>query len=198
MGVNYVNYYEIVGKIAQILHQEGQNETTGYAINLSSGSKMVAIALMDIYRIWGKHMKMVYIYSLDYDPLRDGPVHKGMMYNAKIPKFEFEIPTQDLVKSLQILASLRLQQNNNNYIKYVNQNQWQEALIQKKLIQRATIYNTDRTQESAESNILRKKFRKPAEEFGFITIKEKGRQNHIYLTSKGEAILEFYHLYFLN
>ncbi len=76
IAVNYVNYFDIIGRLSEIIKNEMQMPDTCIIINVGTGSKMIAIANMDAYRIWPEHMFVIYPYSSDYKPER--PVQRMM------------------------------------------------------------------------------------------------------------------------
>ena len=84
IAVNYVNYFDIIGRLSEIIKNEMQMPDTCIIINVGTGSKMIAIANMDAYRIWPEHMFVIYPYSSDYKPERPSPAHDGAMKAANL------------------------------------------------------------------------------------------------------------------
>ena len=87
--VDYVSYFSIIGELIRIFKQEFKIPKTKIIINLGSGSKMVACANMDIFRIFPENVALIYPYSKDYHPERIGSAHEGAMHAARPPEFTY-------------------------------------------------------------------------------------------------------------
>ena len=194
--VDYVDYYEIMGKLATIFSHELKGEGTRIAINLSSGSKMCAIAVMDAYRLWPEHIIPFYVYSLDYDAAREEGTHQGEMLKAIVPKFDYETPNIELIQAMQILDQCFELDADGKKKKTVPQAIWEKRLVESGVLDSKTEATDPRQIDMAIKNLLRNKFKdKLMDEWHYIGEKQIGKAKHLFLTDLGTRMLDIFRNY---
>jgi hypothetical protein len=194
-GVNYVDYYELVKTLVEIIQQELKvDPKTRITINLSTASKMVAMANMDIFRIFPNCIDLVYLYSRNYNTHRmDGQaVHVGEFFNAMIPFFEMHIPDKELIYGMQILDQI-IQEQNKNLPRAKNetiQAVWEKRLCDKQCL------STKAENEAAKvaiCNQFESKFRIPLEsDWKLIIRKKKGKSFIVRFTEEGQKFINVF------
>ncbi len=185
--VNYIDYYDIISNLANIISSElvkNKDEGTIFTINMGTGSKMVAIANNDANRLWD-NIKLIYPYSLDYDPSADS-AHSGLMYSAEPPEFKFNKPTIELIKAMQILYWLMLHDKFERKRDFVLQRDWQNAIFRIYKIRTVKKNDNQRDQDTSEKMSLNRAIITPLIERWNLIYKEKqGRDHRIYFTDDG-------------
>lgn len=182
--VNYVDYYDIISKLARIISEERNAKIT---INMGTGSKMVALANLDAYRLWD--IDIFYPYSLNYDPTNES-AHTGPIMNAELPKFEFRTPTPHLIRILQLIYWLMLHDRYGHEKDHIRQKELQISYFEEFKVEKVP-YNSDRRKfDSSQKIKLNRRLKKLESPWKLIYRKKEGRANHIYLTEKGEKMVK--------
>lgn len=125
--LNYTNYFDIIGHLQRIFHTELKNSEVEIIINAGTGSKMVAIAIMDAYRFWPDRVHVIYPYSEDYRPERVESTHDGAMKAAKPPDFQFRKPSVPLIRAMQQLYQISIWDSNKRRKNRVQYNEFIDA-----------------------------------------------------------------------
>jgi hypothetical protein len=195
ISLNYVDYYDIMGKLAKIFSTEIKIDGTRIAIHLGTGSKMCAIASMDAYRLWPKHVIPFYIYSRDYDPKRESAMHEGPMEKSQVPLAVYKTPDEELIKGMQILFQSFEKDEQGKVKRFAYQSTWENNLKQCGLLVSKSTNEDARKRSQAEANLIRENFKKPLENWEFITEKKSGKEVIIKFTPLGEKIFQIFENY---
>ncbi len=185
-SVDYVNYYDIISKLASIISKERGAHIT---INMGTGSKMVALANLDAYRLW--NIDIFYPYSLNYDPSNDS-AHTGEIKNAELPKFEFKTPDFRLIRIMQAIYWLMHHDKFGHVRKYVRQQDLQEVVFQELHIETVPFVENNRDYDSSQKIKLRRLLEKLEDPWHLIYREKIGRTKHIHFTDKGEKMIRVF------
>lgn len=195
IGINYVDYYQIISKLAKIISDEQLahgNHEVRFQINLGTGSKMVAIANMDAHRLW-PNIDIIYPYSEEYDPTAE-TTHSGSMKGAEPPKFEFKHPGLKILKSIQILYVLRDTEDNfghkHDYVKQSDLAYYVYDVFQ--ILKVKSNEDPRKLQSSQLMQLKRRIIDRLDKNWGFITREKVGRDYHIFFTEKGEKMAKVF------
>ena len=185
--VDYINYYDIISNLAKIISSEiakSEDNKIIFTINMGTGSKMVAIANIDASRLWN-NIILIYPYSLDYDPSAES-AHSGIMYSAEPPEFKFNKPSIELIKAMQILYWLMLNDKFERKRDFVLQRDWQNAIFNKYKIRNVKKNENSRDRDTSEKMSLNRAIINPlTEKWKFIYREKQGRDYKIYFTEAG-------------
>jgi hypothetical protein len=202
IGVNYTDYYAIIGNFAEILSKEQKRHTKRVTINLGTGSKMVAVAVMDAERLWGKrhNIELIYQYTKDYNPKRTEGAHLGALLSANLPKFAFEKPNDLLIKSLQILNFLMKHDPHQRMRQFVPLRDWLEAVVDKYKLITVTENETERKELQSKYTRMKKKIVEPLEsKWGLIFEERVGKKAYnIKFTDAGKNFIKVFEKYDLG
>ncbi|MCF2139361.1 MAG: DUF6293 family protein [Candidatus Lokiarchaeota archaeon] len=195
IGINYLDYYQIIGNIAKIINSEQKSHPeceVKFKINLGTGSKMVAIANIDAHRLWD-NIEIVYPYSDDYDPAADS-MHKGTVKAADPPKFEFKHPNRLLIQALQIIYTLRQQPNKFGHkLKFVELRELFYYIYEiYKLISVKPNEDLRKLNSSQYMQLNRIIIEKLEKNWSFITTQKSGRNKRVFLTEEGEKMAQVF------
>ena len=103
--VDYTNYIEIIQEISKIVKQEREvNPNCKIYVNVSSGSKMTALASVEASKIWD--LDIYYVYASEYDPDSNGPLHKGDMYMMIPITFPIEKPEKRIIQIIKLIDEM--------------------------------------------------------------------------------------------
>lgn len=194
--VDYVDYYAIIGKMAGIFSKELKKEPkTRIAINLGTGSKMCAIAVMDAYRFWPQNIVPFYLFSRDYNTKRDAPFHIGDMFRAEVPKFKLKAPEPELIQMMQVLGKSIENPKEETKTQYAYQINWQNNMLKSGILHEPkTPKEKVRGRQSAIKNIM-KSDREKLKKWDYITETKEGNQVRINLTDLGKKMLKIFQNY---
>jgi hypothetical protein len=180
LSVDYVDYYDIISKLATIISEERDSEIL---INLGTGSKMIAVANLDAYRLWD--VKLIYPYSLDYDPTKDS-THSGKIENAEIPKFEFRQPSIKLIKALQLIYWMMTHDKYSRELTRIRQQDLQEMLFESLKLEKVKENSNVRKRDSSQKMRVSRGYLRPLEnDWQLIETNKSGRAVFISFTPKG-------------
>ena len=195
IGVNYLDYYELIANLAQIFSNEKKSHPDHeviFKINLGTGSKMVAIANMDAHRLW-ENTQIIYPYSDDYNPAAEA-MHQGTIKVAKPPKFEFKHPKTHLIQSIQILYKLKQMPDKFGHIQdFVELRELFHYVYEIYKIMKVKRNEEPRKENSSQyMQLSRSIVDKLEKNWGFIKVKKVGKHKHLYFTEKGLKIAQVF------
>ncbi|WP_457558363.1 HFX_2341 family transcriptional regulator domain-containing protein [Candidatus Harpocratesius sp.] len=195
IGINYLDYYQIIGNLAKIINLEQKshpNCDVKFRINIGTGSKMVAIANIDAHRLWD-NIEIVYPYSEDYDPTADS-MHRGTVRAAEPPKFEFKHPNRLLIQALQVIYTLQQQPNKFGHkLEYVELRDLFKYIFEVyKLIDVKPNEDSRKFNTSQYMRLDRNIISKLEKYWGFITTQLKNKNKRVFLTEKGEKMAKVF------
>jgi len=198
--IDYVDYMAIIQELSKIVKDEReQNPHATIYINISTGSKITAIASIEAAKIW--NLEYYYVYSTDYDPYDEGPLHKGEIIIEKPPSFPTQRPEKEHIQTLKLIYEMI----QNRYIKKnLSKNEQQELpkfVFLKDVIQK--LQSTGIVDlESKHKDLERRKsalymkvrdFLNPlANHLGYIDISGDKRNKRITITKKGNELIEIF------
>ncbi len=188
--VDYVDYYDIIAKLADIINIEKKNakeeqKIPQFTINLGTGSKMVAIANIDAHRLWDA-VAVIYPYSLEYDPQSPGPTHSGEIIEAAPPRFKFEKPKVLLIQAMQILYWLLMHDPHGRQRDFILQHDWEHAIFEQHKILKVKNNEQARRKDSSQKMQLNRTIIGPLEDkWKFITRQKIGKTYQVSFTENG-------------
>ena len=178
-SVDYVDYYNIIAKLAEIISDNKKSKIT---INMGTGSKMVALANMDAYRLW--NIEIIYPYSLNYDPTNES-AHSGDIKSAELPKFEFRTPPPKLIRVMQVIYWLMTHDRYDHEKHNVRQKEIQEFYFDKFKVEQVPYNSNPRDYDSSQKIKLRRRLDQLVKDWGLIYFTKQGRANYIHFTEQG-------------
>lgn len=181
--VDYVDYYNIISKLATII---SNNKKAKISINMGTGSKMVALANLDAYRLW--NVEIIYPYSLDYNPTNES-THSGIIENAELPKFEFRTPPPHLIKVMQSIFWLMQHDRFEHKRDYVRQKDLQEVYFEELKVETVPYNNDPRKYDSSQKIKLNRRLKLLEKPWKIIFREKSGRSNQIYFTEQGRMMI---------
>lgn len=195
--VDYTDYIEIIQEISKIIRQERENNSNcKIYINVSSGSKMTALASVEASKLW--NCEIYYVYASEYDPNSDGALHKGEMY-MKIPTtFPIEKPPELYIKIIKLLESMLAEKYHS--LKKYDPNK-RKFIYKKKLLMK--MYGTGLITLESENEDERKRlsslymktkklFAMLSDDLDYIEISNDRRNKKVYLTETGINITKIF------
>jgi hypothetical protein len=191
-GIDYVDYYQAITTVTGLIRRELAIPKTKIVINTGTGSKMIGMMNLDLFRLFPEHVILKYPYTRDYNTERpgDAPFHQGELFEAMIPQFEFEVPSKEIIRALKILDDLNQMPGSGAYRNSVPQQLWMEKLESAGLI---TTNATDETvRRSALDNQLHRGILDPLEkEWEFVkSVKLKTKKGKdIKITDEGRKFI---------
>jgi hypothetical protein len=198
--VDYTNYIEIIQEISKIIRNERkENPESEIFINVSSGSKITAIASVEAANLW--ECNIYYVYSTEYNPSSEGPEHKGEMIIKTPMTFPLKKPKKIYIKILQLIQKLiEGRYKGKNYDKNQPQFMYKKNLI-KELFNRELITlqhkNKDERKLQASKYMKSQKYLRPMErELHFIRISDNKRNKKIFITDEGKEVLDIFKYYY--
>jgi hypothetical protein len=197
-GIDYLDYYIIISKIAKIISIEKQKGPVRIAINLGSGAKMCTIASMDAYRLWPDEIVPYYLSSKDYD-LKDKsrPAHLPPWLISDVGRFPLVKISIEEIQAFIVLFNLFDLSNNEGEELMTMQSKWSHELIRRNLIQSAAKDNS-RSFQASISRRVTNRFALPLESWGLIKVKSTGKDHRITITELGQKMFRVFRNYDYN
>ncbi len=194
--VDYTNYIEVIQELSKIINQEREsNPLSKIYINVSSGSKMTSNASVEASKLWNANI--YYVFSTQYDPVGNGPRHKGEMIIKTPITFPINKPNDEIIK---VIKFIELCIEN----KYKDKEfEIKEKFISKKdLIEKMknegylTLQKKNKDARKEKSSMymnFNQKFVKIlADELKYIEISSDKRNKKVSLTSAGKQVCEIF------
>ncbi|MEJ2248317.1 MAG: DUF6293 family protein [Candidatus Lokiarchaeota archaeon] len=198
--IDYTNYIEIIQKISKIIKKETENgKESEIFINVSSGSKITAIASVEASKLW--KCKIYYIYSTQYDPQGEGPAHKGKM----IIKTPITFPTQkpdkiyiDILKLIDDMIKKRYKNKpyNKELGKFIYKKDLVENLFDNDLLTLLTKNKNDRKRQSSKYMKSRKYLEELEDILKCIRVSDERRNKKVFITETGQEVLKIFKFLF--
>lgn len=194
--VDYTDYIQIIQELSKIIKKAREEDpNTSIFINVGSGSKITAIASIEASKLWD--CDVYYVYSTQYDPSGEGPVHKGEM-KIKIPiTFPIKKPDKKIIEILKFIQKLiekryKLKPADKTTRKFIYKKNLIEELFEEELITLIKENKDDRKLQASKYMKSRKYLKPMDQELDFIDISDDKRNKKIYLTEQGEELLEIF------
>ncbi len=198
--IDYVDYIEVIQQISKIVKKEREeNPNSTIYINISSGSKITAIASIEAAKIWG--LEYYYVYSSNYQPYDDGPIHSGEFYIIKPVTFPTQRPQKDHIRTLKLIEDMtnrkyRKKQLTESELRNIERFIYMKDLIRElesKEIIELESKNRDAQKQKSALYMKAKDFLSPIEKIlGYITISKAKRNRKVTLTKKGKKLTEIF------
>ena len=172
--------YDILRSMRMIIEKEYRNDIF---INVSSGSKIAAIAGMMASMIFKDRTRIIpyYVEPMKYpgETKRSKPQSEGLKEIQILPDYKIEQPEPHLISILKIIEKC------------------DGCISKKELIQNAskdgliTVGGADMNRKQSEYMCLNKNYIEPLVSWGLITVQKIGRRKKIMLTKEGQNMLKF-------
>lgn len=199
-SVDYTDYIEIIHQISKIVKLEREeNPNTTIYMNMSSGSKLTAIASIEAAKIWD--LEYYYVYASEYQQYDDGPLHTGEFFIEKPVTFPTQRPRKDHIQTLKLIQSLIKRKYGNKSLPKSELNGVENFIYFKELIQQLETIGIIGL-ESNHEDVKRRKsalymkakdFLDPIEKtLGYITISKDKRNRKVTLTEEGENLTKIF------
>ncbi|MBD3197834.1 MAG: hypothetical protein GF317_22475 [Candidatus Lokiarchaeota archaeon] len=194
--VDYTNYIEIIQEISKIIDEERKkNNNCKIYINISSGSKMTAVASIEASKLW--NCEVYYVYSTLYDPSGDGPQHKGDMIIKTPITFPIKKPDEIYIKILKFISQLiEKRYKNKDYNETLSKFIYKKTLIQELYeagYVRLETKNKDPRKLKSSKYMKSNKYLKVLErELNYIDVSDDRRNKKIYINEIGKEILKIF------
>ncbi len=194
--LDYTNYIEIIQEISKIVKKERENNLNSKIyINVSSGSKMTALASVEASKLW--NCKIYYVYASKYDPTSKGPMHKGEMIIKTPITFPINKPPELYINILKLIENMLIDKYDKKGFadreeKFIYKKNLVLGLYDKGLLT-LTRKNDDARKLTSSLYMKSKKILSIlANELKYIEISEDKRNKKILLTDIGKSILEIF------
>ena len=194
--VDYTNYIEIIQELSKIIKLEREmNPNCNIFINISTGSKMAAIASIEASKLW--NCETYYVFSSIYDPHGEGPRHKGEFFVVNPITFPTKKPKEIYIQTLKIIDNLTKRKYEKKEYKDVQK----EFIYKKSLIKELeskgfiTLESKHKDPSSRKSALYMKsnKFLEPlVKDLKYIEISDDKRNKKVFLTDIGKKVLEIF------
>ncbi len=198
--VDYVDYLEIIQKISKIVKNEREeNADAKIYINISSGSKITAIASIEAAKIW--NLEHYYVYSDEYNPYDEGPVHTGKFFIERPVTFPTQRPRRDHIQTLKLIQEVLKHKYENKTLAKSNLNGDNKFIYLKTLIEKLESEgiiglesnNTDAKKRKSALYMKAKDFLEPLEkDLHYITISKDKRNRKVKLTHEGKNLTKIF------
>lgn len=194
--VDYTNYIEIIQELSKIIKLEREtNPNCNIFINISTGSKMAAIASIEASKLW--NCEIYYVFSSLYDPHGEGPRHKGEFFIVTPITFPTKKPKEIFIKTLKIIDNLtkrkyQKKDHNEKQKKFIYKKSLIEELESKRFIKLESKHQDPSSRKSAlymKSNTLLGPLVK---DLKYIEISDDKRNKKVFLTEVGKKVLEIF------
>ena len=176
---NRKDIFKILHSVKDIIKSEAKNDIY---INVSSGSKIQAIACMMACMMFNENENLIPYYAVPetYPTGREKQQSRGLKEIKELPKYQIQIPKQELIQALEIIK-----ENNNK----ITKKEMAIKVEEKKLI---TIHARKDNFEQARFASLDKNIIQPlVEQWKFVEVEKIGRTRWVKLTQEGSNAIEF-------
>jgi len=171
--------FKILHSVKDIIKSEAKNDIY---INVSSGSKIQAIACMMACMMFNENENLIPYYAVPeiYPTGREKQQSRGLKEIKELPKYQIQIPKQELIQALEIIK-----ENNNK----ITKKEMAKKAESEKLI---TIHARQDNFEQAKFASLDKNIIQPLiEQWKFVKVDKIGRTRWVKLTPDGINAIEF-------
>ena len=179
--VKKINRLDLSSTIKGVRTIMNEGEDNTYYVNVSSGSKIQAVACTMACMMFNQKNNLIpyYIQPKDYFKYDGKQMSTGMEKIIYVPQYEIKTPEDKLVRSLQIIKA-----NDNR----INKSNLAVAAENKKIIE---IGAREDNHEQARFTSLDKNIIQPLkDDWKFVKVEKIGRTRWIELTPEGKRILE--------
>ncbi|TXT58308.1 MAG: hypothetical protein BAJALOKI2v1_400040 [Promethearchaeota archaeon] len=194
--LDYTNYIETIQELSKIIKNERkENPEAKIYINISTGSKITALASVEASKLWD--CKIYYVYSTHYDPKSDGAQHKGEMIIKTPITFPINKPDEEFIKILKYIENLidekyRGKDVSNVKRKYIYKKHLVENLYEEGFLK---LQSKHKNKRKLKSSIYMKsrKYLDPLEnDLNYIEISNDKRNKKVFLSETGKEILQIF------
>ena len=175
---NRKDIFKILQTVKHIIQTEGENDIY---INVSSGSKIQAIACMMACMMFNENENLIPYYAepASYPIYDEKQQSLGLKNIIELPQYQIQIPKTELIQALKIIK------NKNNKI---TKKEMAKLADEQKLI---NVNAKEENFEQVRFSSLDKNIIQPLEQWGFIKIEKIGRIRWVHLTDDGKNAIEF-------
>ena len=178
MRLNRLDLSSTIKGVRTIMN-EGEENT--YYVNVSSGSKIQAVACTMACMMFNQQNNLIpyYVQPKDYYEYEGGQMSMGLEKIIYVPKYEIKIPEDRLVQSLQIIKT------NDNRITKSN---LATVAEEKGIIKIGA--KMDNHKQARFASLDKNIIQPLKNDWGFVKENKDGRTRWVELTPEGERILE--------
>ncbi len=194
--LDYTNYLEIIQELSKIIKKEREeNPHSEIYINVSSGSKITAIASIEAGNLWD--CNIYYVYSTEYNPSIEGPEHKGEMIIKTPMTFPIKKPKEIYIKILRLIHRLieeryKDKKFDKNTPKFIYKKDLISKLFERKLITLQKKNKNERKLQASKYMKSQKYIDALKRELRYIKISNDKRNKKVFLTDFGKEVLEIF------
>jgi hypothetical protein len=194
--LDYTKYIEIIQELSKIIEEEREeNSKSEIYINVSSGSKITAIASVEAAKLWD--CDTYYVYSTEYNPSGEGPEHKGEMIIKTPITFPIKKPEEIYIRILKLIKKMigeryEGKKYDKNRPKFIYKKDLISKLFETKLI---TLQKKNKNVRKLQASKYMKsqKYLSPMKrELKYIEVSKDKRNKKVFLTELGQEILEIF------
>lgn len=173
-----LNLFDIIKNVRNIVNKEENNT---YYVNVSSGSKIQAVACTMACMMFNEKNNLVPYYVqpekyFEYDGVQ---MSEGLEEIIDLPQYNIKTPNRKLIQTLQIIKE---------YGNKIDKSKLAIAVDKKEIIK---IGAKEKNYEQARFTSLDKNIIQPLkDDWDFVKVEKIGRTRWIELTTKGKRILE--------
>ncbi|MBD3255098.1 MAG: hypothetical protein GF383_08385 [Candidatus Lokiarchaeota archaeon] len=197
--VDYTDYIETIQELSKIIRKERERDSECQIyINVSSGSKITSLAAVEASKLWD--CEIYYVYSSYYDPLgpaKNQPMHKGKVIIKTPTTFPIRQPKRQYLRILNLIGEMiedkyRNKEYNKKKRKYLFKKYVIDKLYDEGLLKLQRKNKDPRKLTSSLYMKGTKYFNHLEKELKFIKISDDKRNKKIFLTKKGQDILDIF------
>ena len=173
-----LNLFSVIKGLRSIVNE---NENNTYYVNVSSGSKIQAVACTMACMMFNEKNNLIPYYAQpkNYFEYNEEQMSTGLEKIIDLPQYDIKIPNEKLIQTLQIIKK-----NNSR----IDKSNLAMAVDNKKILE---IGAKKDNYEQARFTSLDKNIIQPLKnDWGFVKEEKIGRTRWIELTTEGEQVLE--------
>lgn len=176
--------FDVLSAYHRIIQKEGIEAGNDIFFNVSTGSKVEAIAGMMASMMFKSQEREMHAYYVEPEryitkPNEEEELTQGCKSISALPDYRIERPKEKLIKALKIVAKEP---------DGIKKKDWISAAERDKLL---TIKENATSPASSKHSALNKGIMEPLLDWGFITTKDKGKRGKVIITEKGKNALRF-------
>lgn len=183
--------FDIIRATKEIIHQEHSNSVF---VNLSSGSKIQTIGCMMACMMVNEesNVRSYYAEPDEYHRL-DRPPSVGVREVIEMPKYSLRVPSEMLVKALQIIRLHKRIKKKNLLDRLVDAGIITISYDPEKAPEPGTLVVNSLEENRLVAGLARmdKSIIRPLTEWGFVEVSKMGRNRWVTLTKEGENAAKF-------
>ncbi|MBD3212527.1 MAG: hypothetical protein GF311_07960 [Candidatus Lokiarchaeota archaeon] len=198
--VDYTDYIEVMQELSKIIKKEREeNQNCKIYINVGSGSKVTAIASVEASELW--NCDIYYVYSTKYDPMGEGPEHKGEMIIKEPLTFPIKKPKKIYVDILRLIERMiteryKDKQYDDSRQKYIFKKNLVESLYTENILTLKSKNKDERKLQASKYMKSKKYLNRLNSELNYINVSKDKRNKKIFITDTGKEILNIFKYYF--